>query len=346
MKRILVIALILPLFLVRVHGAELEIPPAPNDVQIYMPHEDETFIDGLLYILSTAISKILPDLTQGIQTGLLMLSAALATTIISSFSSSVKNTSELISVVFCAIILLSSANSLIRLGIDTIAQMDSYGKLLLPVMTTALASGGGMTASASLYAGTTIFSSLLTSAISKIFVPLIYAYIAISVSYRALGEDVLASFKQFIKWLMTWLLKIILYVFTGFITITGVVSGSTDAMTLKATKITVSGMIPVVGGIISDASEAILVGAGVMKNAAGIYGIFAFLAICVSPILKITAHCIIMKISSALCGVFGLKAQAGLIEDFSQVMNMILAATGSICLLLLISVVAFMKGVN
>lgn len=80
-----------------------------------------------------------------------------------------------------------------------------------------------------------------------------------------------------VKNVVSWSLKTILTVFTTYMTVTGVVSGTTDAAALKATKVTISSVVPVVGGILSDASEAVLVSAGLMKNAAGIYGILAVL---------------------------------------------------------------------
>ena len=346
MRRILITFLIIFTIVLPVHAYDLEIPEAPSSAQKYMPHSDQTFTQGVVYILLKAVKNIMPDIAEGFRSGLLLLSASLAASFISCLNSPVKRTSELVAVIYSAAVLLSSTHSLIQLGVETIRELEDYGKLLLPIMTTAMASSGGTTSSAAIYSGTTIFSTLLATAISKIFIPLLYVYLALCIANRTIGAEILSSFQKFNKWLMTWLLKLILYVFTGYIAVSGVVSGSTDAMSVKATKITVSGMIPVVGNIISDASEAILVGAGVMKNAAGIYGIFSFLAICIGPILKILVQSLILKITSALCGLFGLKGQAGLVEDFSQGMTMILAATGSICLMLLISTVAFMKGVG
>lgn len=346
MRKLLILMMILPFVFISARGAHLEAPQVPANAQEYMPYEDETFAQGLLYIIATAIRNLQPDLATALRSGLLILSASIATSVVGGMQSSVKQTAAFVSVLISATALLNSAHSMISIGVETIEEMNNYGKLLLPVMTTALASQGGVTASAALYAGTTVFATVLSAAIKKVFVPLLYIFIALSVGNRALGEDVLGSFKQFLKWLMTWVLKLVLYIFTGYITVTGVVSGSADAMTLKATKITVSGMIPVVGGIISDASEAILVGAGIMKSTAGIYGIFAFLAICINPILKISLHCIVLKVTAALSSMFGPKAQSGLAEDFSQAMSLTLAATGSICLLLLISTVSFMKGAS
>ena len=39
--------------------------------------------------------------------------------------------------------------------------------------------------------------------------------------------------------------------FVGYLTLSGVIAGSADAMTIKATKFAISGTIPVVGGILS-----------------------------------------------------------------------------------------------
>ena len=128
--------------------------------------------------------------------------------------------------------------------------------------------------------------------------------------------------------------------------ITGVVSGTTDAAALKAAKMTISSVVPVVGGILSDASESVLVSAGLMKNAAGIYGILAILAVFLEPFLRIGAHYLILKLTAALCGVFGSKQMTELIGDFSSAMGLLLAMTGATCLLLLISTVCFMKGVG
>jgi stage III sporulation protein AE len=128
--------------------------------------------------------------------------------------------------------------------------------------------------------------------------------------------------------------------------ITGVVSGTTDAAAVKAAKLTISGMVPVVGGILSDASESVLVGAGVMKSAVGMYGALALLAICAEPFLRIGIQYLMLKATGAVCEMFGSKQLTALIQNFCAAMGILLAMTGSVCLLLLISTVCFMKGVG
>ena len=89
-----------------------------------------------------------------------------------------------------------------------------------------------------------------------------------------------------------------------------------------------------------------LVSAGVMKNAAGIYGILAVLAVFLEPFLRIGIHYLMLKATASVCAIFGSGRMTGLIEDFSSAMGLLLAMTGATCLLLLISTVCFMKGVG
>lgn len=344
-KWILMLVLLL-ILAVPVSALEITAPEVPESGAALMPREPETFGQGLLKILKDAIGLIHPDLKEAGGVCLGIIAAALMVSVVQSIHGSGKNTAELVGAVTIAAMLLGSTNSLIHLGVDTIGEISEYGKLLLPVMTSALAAQGGVTTSTALYAGTALFDSVLTALILRLLVPMIYLFLVMSVANGATGEDLLKKYRDFMKWLMSWSLKIILYVFTGYMGITGVISGTTDAATLKAAKLTISGAVPVVGGILSDASEAVLVSAGLVKNAAGIYGILAILAVYLGPFLKIGAHYLLLKATAAVCGVFGSKRITALIGDFSVAMGLLLAMTGSVCLMQLISTVCFLKGVG
>ena len=243
-------------------------------------------------------------------------------------------------------ILLLSTNSLIRLGTGTLEEMQEYGKLLLPVMTAAMAAQGGITTSAALYGGTAVFNSLLTSLSNRLLIPMVYLYIALAAANAALGEEMMKKLREMVKTFVSWCLKTLLTVFTTYMGITGILTGTTDAAALKAAKVTFSTFVPVVGGILSDASEAVLVSAGFAKNAAGLYGIFAILALFVAPFLKIGVHYLLLKATAAISSLFGTKSMSELIGDFSTAMGLVLAMTGSACVLQLISTVCFLKGVS
>lgn len=345
MRLVLIVVLIFSLA-IPVSAADITAPTVPEAGRDLMPEDGTSFGEGIWQICCRGFAKIRPDIADGAKISLCVIAAVVLLSVLSAFPGMTETCCDLVGTVCIAGLLLGSANSLIRLGTDTVEEISQYGKLLLPVMTTALAAQGGLTASASLYVGTAAFDTLLGSLISTILVPLVYLYLALAAANAALGDDLLKKIRDFLKWLMTWVLKTVLYVFTGYMGITGVVSGTTDAATLKAAKLTISGVVPVVGGILSDASEAVLVGAGVVKNAAGIYGIFAVLALILEPFLRIGVHYLILKFTAAVCSIFGSKRITQLVADFTSVMGLILAMTGTVCLLILISTVCFLRGVG
>ncbi|MDD5864781.1 MAG: stage III sporulation protein AE [Firmicutes bacterium] len=346
MSKLLLIVILVFSLAVPVSAAELAAPTVPPSGAEVMPEKTDSFGEGLLHLLEGALLQLRPDLKEATKVSLGVIAAVMMVSLLQSFSGGVKTASEFAGTAAIAAGLLLSANSLIRLATETITEISEYGKLLLPVMTAAMAAQGGVTASAALYTGTAVFDAVLSSLISRLLVPMVYLFLALAVANSAVGEAILKNMRDFTKGLVSWCLKILLTVFTTYITVTGVVSGTTDAAALKATKVTISSVVPVVGSILSDASEAVLVSAGLMKNAAGIYGILAVLAVFLQPFLKIGVHYLILKLTAALCALFGEKRLTELIGDFSSAMGLLLAMTGSECLLLLISTVCFLKGVG
>lgn len=345
MKHLITAILILFFLALPAHAAEFTAPAVPESGSDLMP--DKTgFGEGLLQMLGNVLPLIRPDLAQAAKTVLVLAVIAILTGMIHSTMPNVRTPAQVAGVAAVTAILIRSTDSLIRLAGATVTEIGEYGKLLLPVMTAAMAAQGGITASASLYAGTALFTALLGKLISLLFLPLVYIFLALGAAHAAAEEEILKRLRDMTKNTVSWCLKTLLTVFTTYMGITGVVSGTTDAAALKATKVTISTVVPVVGSILSDASESILVSVGLAKNAAGIYGIFAVLAVFLLPFVKIGTHYLLLKAAAALCSLFGPKRLTELIGDFSSAMGLLLGMTGSTCLLQLISTICFLRGVG
>ena len=345
MRRILMVAVLIMFLVLPVHAQDLTAPAVPEYAEKFMPAQQENFAQGLMEVLRDALLYIRPDLKEAAGVCLGIVAVVTGVSLLRIFPGSSEKTAALAGSMGIAAILLQSSNSLINLAASTVTQISEYGKLLLPVMTAALAGQGGISTSAALYAATALFDALLTALIGKALTPMIYLFLLLSVAGSAIGQDMLKKLRDTLKWAVTWSLRTILYIYTGFIGITGVVSGTTDATALKAAKLAISSVVPIVGGILSDASEAVLVSAGAVRNAAGIYGFFAILAIWIGPFLQIGLHYLFLKATGAVCSIFAGKEHTELIQDFSSAMGLLLAMTGTICLMLLISLVCYLKGV-
>ncbi len=346
MKRLIILFALIPMLIIPAQAADFTAPTVPPDAQPVFPEDPSSFTEGLWEIIRDCTQLIRPAIADCFAVCIKIFAIVMLAGLFSDASGISKQSVSAVAGLAITLCLLTPADELIYLGRDTILEITQYGKLLLPVMATALAAQGAASGAAALYAGTACLNAIFGSLITGILIPLVYIYLILAAGCCLVEEEMLEKIKNFVKWCLTWSLKILLYAFTGYMSISGVITGAVDASAMKAAKLTISSVVPVVGGILSDATESILLSAGVMKNTAGVYGILAMLAILVGPFIKIGAQYLTLKATGALCQVFENKKCSRLLKDFTGAMGIMLAMTGTSCLLQLISTVCFMRGVE
>lgn len=327
-------------------ASEILAPEVPKSAMDLMPQNTDSFGNALLELLRKGILLIQPELEGALQACSGIVFCALLYSILPLLSEKLTESIAMAWTVAIGTLMLQRTGTMIGYAADALREICDYGKLLCPVLTTALAAQGGITASAALYTGTIAFITLLSILVSRLLIPLVYIFLLFSVAGSAIGEGFFRNLADGVKHLLTWLLKTLLIVFTTYMSVTGVVSGTTDAAALKTAKVTLSSVVPVVGGILSDASESVLVSMGILKNAAGIYGILAVLALFMGPFVKVGVQYLLLKGSAALCSLFGDKRISSLIGDFSTAMGLLVAMVAAGCVLILISTVCYLKGIG
>ena len=223
--------------------------------------------------------------------------------------------------------------------------MFRFSIILVPTITAAAAAAGSPSGAVARQLATMLFSDILITLINRLLLPLVYTYIAACVAYAAVGNEGLKRIAGTLKWVVTSILTVVLLVFVGYLTVSGVIAGSTDAVTVKAAKFTMSSLVPVVGGILSDAAETVLAGAGILKNAVGVFGMLAVLCMCVAPFLQLGIHYLTYKVTSALSATVSSGRVAGLIDQIGGAFGLVLGMTGASALLLLISMVSAITAV-
>lgn len=346
MRKLLIFLLLIPYLVFPVHALDLTAPEVPRQAENYMPEDPEDFGSGFAELVGKTLGALRPDLKEAGRICLGLTATVLLISILHTVSDRTKQAANLAGSAAIAASLLLSTNSHLTLAAQTITEMSEYGKLLLPVMAAAMAAQGGAVTSAALYAATAFVSTFLSNLIRTVLMPMVYLFLGLTLANGASGQELLKRLRDLLKWCLTWCLKTVLTLFTTYMGLTNVISGTADAAAVKAAKTAISTAVPVVGGILSNASETVLVGAALVKNAAGMYGIFAVLALFLEPFLRIGIHYLMLKVTAAVCGIFGCKEMTELIGGFSEAMGLLLAMTGSVCLLLLIGTVCFLKGVG
>lgn len=344
--KLISVVLCLSFLILPVSGLEIIAPDVPDSAQDLMPEQSESFAEGLTELLRKVIIKLNPELQIAAKISLEVFSLVLLISVFQPVSVHTKKITDITGAVAVASLLLMSTNSMIYLALDTFMEITEYGKLLLPVMTAALAAQGGATTSAALYTGTAAFVAILQSVMSAILMPGVYILLALRIGSCITGEKLLKKMSDILKSFLSWCLKILLMIFTTYISLTGVISGTVDTASVKATKVAFSTFVPVVGSTLSDAAESVLISVGLMKNAAGIYGMLAVLALFLYPFLRIAIQYMMLKLTGGICTAFSCSQVSDVIDAFCSGMGFMLAMTAAACVMVLISTICFMRGVT
>ena len=239
-----------------------------------------------------------------------------------------------------------SLDSLLGLGASTIDDLSAFSQTLLPTLAAATAAAGAVTTATIQQVATVFFVDLLIRLIDRVCLPMVYLYIGVVTAAACLPENRLGTLADGVKKVVTWVLTGAVLAFTLYLSVVRVITGSADAVTVKVAKAAISGVVPVVGKIISDASETVLAGAGMLKNTIGIFGTLAILAACAYPFLQLGVQYLLYKLTAFLAGAVGAPGLCRLIDGLGGAFGLILAMTGSCALLLLVSVLSSVGAVT
>ena len=225
------------------------------------------------------------------------------------------------------------ASAWINTGAETMEELNLFSHALLPCLAATAAAGGSAAGAAAKYAATSLFMDVFITLSRSLLLPLAYALLAVRTASAALGNSALDGAARLIKWLCTLLTTVVMTAFTVYLSLSGAVTGAADVVTSKAAKTAISTVLPVVGGIISDAAGTLVAGAGLLRSAVGALGAVVIAAICLTPFLAL-AHC------------FADSDLAGLIGDVGGVFGLVLGVTGACAAMLYISIISAVKAVG
>lgn len=247
-----------------------------------------------------------------------------------------------------AVMLLTagSLDSLIGLGEQTIGDLQTFSKALLPTLAAATAAAGAVTTATFQQVTTVFLADLLLSLIDGLLMPLTYCYIGALTAAACLPESRLGAIAEGMKKVITWILTTALIAFTLYLSIARVLSGSVDTTAVRLAKTTISQVVPVVGGIIAEASETVLAGAGLVKNTIGVFGMLGILAACIHPFLHLGVQYLLYKLAGFFSSVVGAPSLSRLVGGLGGAFGLVLGMTGASALLLLISVLSCVAAVT
>lgn len=227
--------------------------------------------------------------------------------------------------------------ALIGLGVQTVDELGTLAKLLLPTLSAALAAGGFVSTASVWQVTTLMVCDALNELVARLLLPLVYCYIAAAAAGAMLGEERLDLLADGVKKLVTGGLTALIAGFAAYLSVAGVLTGSADRTAVKVTKLAVSGAIPVVGSMLSEMTESVLAAAGTLRGTVGAVGVFAVGAVCLVPLLRLGVHFLLYRLAAFAAGLVGTKALGGFLDRLGDAFALVFAMTATCALILLVA---------
>ena len=313
----------------------------PAQAERLMEGETHSVSDGLRNILRNALPQLSESFHVCLKTAGVMLAAVFLCALAG--GSGEPDPARIAGTVCICSAGLSRIQELAGAGTQAFSELQSFADILLPAMSVSTAVSGGATASTAIYAGTSLFCDVLMRAMRALLLPGTYCYVALIAARSLCGNDLLSRLAKLIRRCIQFGLKGIVFVFTGYLAVTGLVTGTADATAVKAAKLTLSGVVPVVGSMISDASETVIVGAAAIRNTVGILGMLAVIAICIGPFLRTAAQYVVLRLAAVAGGAMGQRPLIELMDAVAEATGFLLSMLACQALLVLISCLCYLK---
>ena len=332
MKKAILLLLLLWALTVPAWGTELPrevrdaLPAAAEDITEHMD-DSASFSEGLSLLWERACGYLTDALRESISGGVLLLAAAVLCALTEECMDAAGGKVHFVPMAGALAVTLAAAGSvrtMMGLGQETVEELNTFSKALLPTLSAAVAASGGILSASVRQVATVFFVDLLLSLIRGLLLPLVYFYVAAAAADAMLPGRHLAGISTAIRKGTVWLLS-------------GAAAGSADTVTARLARGAV-GVLPVVGSILADAADAVLAGAGAVRNTVGVAGLLAVLAVCLLPLVRLGTQYLVYKAAAFLAGVLGAERLTGLIDALGGAFGLIFGMTGACGLLLLISI--------
>jgi len=252
---------------------------------------------------------------------------------------------EVVSAVAISAAAAGNVNTFIGMAERAISSVNDFSKVLFPTLAASVAAAGSPTGAVVRHSASVFFSSICVSVINSVLIPLIYTYLAASTANAAIDNAPTGKICSFLEWLISGALKVMLTVFLAYISISGFIASTADMAGVKTIS-AISSAVPVVGGILSNATGAVLTGAKVLKNSIGIFGLISVISICLTPCLVLGINYLTFKGASALLSPMCELKSNELVGKIGTAFGMMLAITASCALLLFIAIISCMFAVG
>ncbi|SHM51642.1 stage III sporulation protein AE [Caldanaerovirga acetigignens] len=234
----------------------------------------------------------------------------------------------------------------IETGQEAINKMVSFVQAIMPTVFTLLAAVGGIT-SASVF-NPIIFIGITAAStwFKDIILPVIFLISVLSLVNNITDSFHVSQLAHLLKQLCVFLIGLFLSVFLGIMVVQGATAATVDGITIRTAKFASKNFMPIVGGIFSDALDAVVGYSIILKNTIGLIGLLTLFLITIFPVIKILSIIFIYRLSAAIIQPVGEDAMVRCLNDIGNSLTLVFISVASVSMMFFIAITIVLAAGN
>lgn len=290
--------------------------------------------------IKEASADILPDLSLLLT---LLVIMAVAKASLPEMSGPLSDTFLFCGRVAVALPLISSTYRAISVAKEYLTRVTGLMNLLVPVMETLYLSDGSLTEAAVSTTGITLAVTVIGNINATLMTPITSVLFTLSAVSSVCTDTKLGGVTESVRKLLQRLWQILTLFFSFMIGTQSVIARSADTLASRTARFAITSMIPVAGGIISEAYNTLKEGVAYIRTVCGIGGIILVLLILLSGIVPLVVYKAVFGITSFLSGMLGLDRTSALLGEIKKIIDFIIAIVMYTSMMLVFALVLFAK---
>ena len=224
--------------------------------------------------------------------------------------------------------------------------IHAYMMSMIPVMASLSTLSGNIAAAAANSAGLFAVLNIVEAISARVILPVLQICYALALA-RCLSESSgsvnLSGVSAYIRSILNWIFIFIMTVLVTIIFFQNVLAASADTVAARTVKFTVSSFVPVVGGVLGDATSTVMGSMQAVKSVTGVFGVLVIIITLLPPLINIILHKLLLNISGAFALILGLDKQSGFLKEMGSLLDMTLAVMIAVSVVFIFDIAVFIK---
>ncbi|MBQ8183580.1 MAG: hypothetical protein IJ025_06755 [Clostridia bacterium] len=303
---------------------------------------DELSYESLFSISPVKVFTALFNiLSRAIKAPLKFLMITVGVLILLSFMSSFFDSSESVSLVGCSVIVLSAAvpvAEMVTSAFSVLEALSAFTTTFAGVFCAVVSSSGNVSTGAA-YSAMTVFSNTLFSGLlSEFCQPVVNVMCSLSFLSCFDFYNFSTGFSATVKKIYVFFMSFAGTVFSGLVTVKGVLSDGADTVTAKGIRFVVGRSLPVVGGTVSETYSALVSSLSIIKNTVGMFGIITVIVTVLPTLIELLIWILAVDIAVIISGSFGVAKAESMLCVLKDTLILLVATVVMVAAIFIVSV--------